>query len=73
MVVGQPEPGKARSSAPFIAFLLGEAILLAAFVALARSPDHSLAYYVKLIAVEVAAVALAIATEHRYAKERRRA
>jgi hypothetical protein len=65
MIANRLDLRGALRSRRFIIFLAGEALLIAAFVALVRTPDHSFAYYAKLIAVEVAAVALALATEHR--------
>ena len=65
MIANRRDLQKALRSRPFIVFLAGEAVLIAAFIALVRAPDHSLAYYAKLVAVEVAAVGLALATEHR--------
>jgi hypothetical protein len=65
MIAGRPDIERALRSRRFIVFLAGEALLIAAFVALVRTPDHSFAYYAKLIVVEIAAVALALATEHR--------
>lgn len=67
MVAGRPEREKPRTALRFIAFVTGEAILIAVFVALTRSPEHSFAGYAKLIAVEAAAVAVALATEYRRA------
>jgi hypothetical protein len=56
---------------PFAAFLLGEAALFATFVALARAPaPHGIVYYTELIAIEIAAVVLALATEHHYRRAR---
>jgi hypothetical protein len=66
MLIGSSNPAKQRRNLRFALFAIGEALLLATFVALARTPGlHGAAYYAELIALEIAAVILALATEHR--------
>ena len=51
---------------PFIVFLVGAAVLTAAFIVLVRTPgDRSPSFYAKMLILEIAAVALALATEYR--------
>ena len=66
MVFNRAEQAKLARFARFAAFIAGEAVLIAAFVTLARSPrDLSLMYPAKLIALEVAAVGFALLMEYR--------
>jgi hypothetical protein len=66
MVADRAKPSKLGGFVRFAAFLAGEAVLVAAFVALARSPhDLSVAYAAKLIGIEAAAVVFALVMEYR--------
>jgi len=66
MVTNRSNFAKRRRTLPFAAFAIGEAALIATFVALSRTPGpHGFAYYGELVAIEIAAVVLALATEHR--------
>jgi hypothetical protein len=54
-----------RQYAPSIAFALGTIVLIAAFIALVRAPGaRSALFYAELVALEIAAIALALVTQH---------
>ncbi len=66
MLLERAKTARAGDGLRFAAFLIGETLLVVAFIALARAPgEHAIAYYAKLVAVEIACAALALAAATR--------